>query len=538
MRHHRVAVVLALAAAAAVAISLPAAGPVRAGGDPSVAAVMELRKAKDALLPKLAAHAKWCRANKCIRESRDAWLRVVSLDGENAEARKALGHEKKNGRWYIPAVPKMTDTPPEFVEQAETRRKAIIDEYVAKALAVAAAAETPVAVREEATDGAVAADPTNDAARKAHHEALVNGQWVLEETPAAHARHAELVAVFKTKFDATPIPAPAAAAASDTDKEALGPDAVAVDSHFGRVAGTPRNDEVGDVARLQPGLEALFRKAVAEPRSLRRMKVLLFPDHAAGMAGVNRDARFDAGQKAMADALLGMWAPGTLDYYCYGETPAGRREASMRAAAGTWLFWKYQVDAKKGWALEGMNHWLSDIVLGTHKVTYFRPQEYAGNQVISALSDALRADGADWMQLGADLANSEEWPGLRGILAKDVNALGPEGLLASYVFTRYLIESRPTAIEGVLTSVGAIEPPDQWFARHLQSTPEGLDRRVRRWAAEVVATAPAAAPAPQPPVKAPDKPPIAPPGTPPAPPAKPGDKPPVAPPVAPPAPGK
>jgi hypothetical protein len=254
--------------------------------------------------------------------------------------------------------------------------------------------------------------------------------------------------------------------------------------------------EVADVAKLQPGLEALYGRAVAEPRSLRTMRVLLFPDHAAGVAAASRDTRFKDHDKRMADQLASMWAPGALDYYAYGETPEGRKESSMRAAVGVWLFWGFQVDAKKGWALEGICHWFSEMCLGTHRCTFFRPSEYAENPALVALSDELRAEGADWLKLGAGLAVSEQWPGIRSILAKDVNALGPDGLLTAYLFSRYLIESQPAQVPAVLEAVGTGEQPDKWFERCLRSTPEGFDRRLRRWAQEMAAAAPAAAAAP------------------------------------------
>lgn len=465
------------------------------------------RKARDEVIAKLLDHAKVCRAKKCIRESRAAYEAVVALDEENAEARKALAHEKKGGRWYIPGASKQPDSPPKLVDEIEAARKAIVGPFVARALETIAATDTSADLRETAAADAVAADPTNPAARKANREVDDKGVWRLEETVAANAKRLELAAVFKARFDATKAPVLEAAGADEV--EALGAGAQAVKSHFGRVAGSATNEETADVARLQPGLEALYEKAVAAPRPLRSLKVMLFPDNTSGLGAIQRDTRFDANSRTLAERLGAVWVPAKLEYFVYGQTPDGRRETAMRGAVGTWLFWGHQIDAKRGWAIEGVDHWFSEMTLGTHKVTYFRPSEYASEPAIAALSDQMKADGAVWIEIASELAASDAWGGVRSIMAKDVNSLGPEGLLLSYVLARYVIEAHPGKAPEVLTAVATAEQPDLWMSRLLGSTPEGLDRRLRRWTMELVATAPAAAPTPPvapPPTKPPEPP--------------------------------
>lgn len=465
------------------------------------------RKAREQVIAKLLQHAKVCRAKKCIRESRAAFEAVIALDEENAEARKALSHEKKGGRWYIPGASKLPDSPPKLVDEIEAARKAIVEPFVARALELAAAAGTPADLRETVAADAVAADPSNPDARKANREVDDKGVWRLAETVAANARRAELSAAFRKVFDATK--APALEAADDDESEALGAGAQAARSQFGRVAGSATNDETADVVRLQPGLERLYEQAIAAPRPLRGLKVRLFPDTASGVAAIQKDARFDANARSLGERLGAVWVPGKLEYLIYGETPEGRREMALRAAVGTWLFWGYQIDAKRGWALEGVDHWFSEMALGTHRITYFRPSEYAGETAVAALSDEMKADDANWIEIASHLAMSDAWGGVRSIQAKDVNSLGPEGLLLAYVLSRYVIEAYPQVAPDVLTAVASGEQTDLWMGRLLGSTPEGLDRRLKRWTAELVATAPKAAPAPppeKPPEKAPEPP--------------------------------
>jgi hypothetical protein len=505
MRFTRRVLLLVVAAAAG-----PAAAPCGALAAPDGAqaaapvTAQEWKKLRDGFVAKLTQFARECRTKRCLLESREAYQRIVGLDPENAEARKSLFHEKKGGRWYEPTPAALPASPEKVVDEMKAEGKGIVEPFVARALEIVAAPGTPQTLREQVAEDVAAADPSNPAARRANREVDDQGAWRLEETVAARTRRAELDTIFRTRFDATKAPAPEPATAGEID--VLGAGALATSSYFGRVSGSASNPEIADVARLQPGLEALYRKAVGPPRSIRNLKVLLFPDGASGVAAVRRDSRFPNDAQDLAERLGATWAPGTLDYFCYGQTPEGRREMAMRAVVGTWLFWAYGVDAKKGWALEGFNHWFSEMTLGTHRVCYFRPSEYAQDGVLQALTDKLRADGANWMALAAELTSSDAFPGVRSILAKDVNSLGPDGLLTAYTLSRYVIEAHPKAIEDVLRAVTAGEAPDQWFVRLLGSTPEGLDRRLRRWTAEVVATAPAAPPAaPQPPAPQPPK---------------------------------
>lgn len=487
---------------AAVALCASPASPVaRAAED---AALVELQGARDEVIRKLLVLDKECRAKRCVKEAREACERVIGLDPDNADARKALGHEKKSGRWWPPSGLKVADSPAALAAEFRAKRAAIVAPFVARSLEIAARADASIEAREIAATGAVAAEPDSEAARAANGEVRDGDTWRLRETMAARARRTELAALWETKRKATTPPTLEPSPESET--ATLGAGARGTRSEFGRVAGSATNadDEIIAIAWDQPALEATYRAAVGTPRALGRLQLLLFPDQESGIAAVSRDKRFSEDAKRFASGLYAAWAPGTLDYFCYGKDPPDRREQSLRAAVGTWLYRTYGVDARRGWALEGGNHWFSEVCLGTHRCAYVKPSPYATDQSLVSLTEKLRSENANWLALVADLGQTDAWPGVRAILPRDVNSLGPEGVLVGYLFSRYLIEARPDAVASVMAAAGLNEgAPDIWFAEHLQATPEGIDRRLRRFAVETISVQAKSGPPPAGPPAAP-----------------------------------
>ena len=73
------------------------------------------------------------------------------------------------------------------------------------------------------------------------------------------------------------------------------------------------------------------------------------------------------------------------------------------------------------------------------------------------------------------------------MLGRNVNSMGPDDLLASYLLARFLIEGRPKVVHALLADVGAGKTADQWCGRHLGWSVHELDKRLRRWVAELSA---------------------------------------------------
>jgi hypothetical protein len=450
-------------------------------------AVARFRKARAEVVERLEAFATWCGSNNCPGDRDRAYETVLEIEPDDASARKALHYERgKDGKWRRSGQGSSSQTDPARAADVADRRDAAVRELRDAALSLLFEADVPFDVRERAVDDLLVVDPSSPEGRSANHEKNVDGKWLLEETVVARRRRGEL----------TKAVADARRAASQPTKSAPSAEETAIVPNCGpafrnaavRVVGGPGTGEAEEVARVIEALGRVYADALGDPApKYAAYRVWLFASHDDGLAAMDRDPRFTQEERTFNRIGGSGWCSKAFECFVWQETPEDRVEVSMRQTLGAHMRATYGVDAKNGWAFEGVGQWFSDVVVGRHRCFFVRPTDYSrqADPALIELRRRLMLPESDWLAEARDLERSPRWPDMRVLLGRDVNALTLEDSLAAYALARFFIEGRPPhETSDVMRCVAKGGNPDAWIGPRLGMTLEHLDRRLRRWVRE------------------------------------------------------
>jgi hypothetical protein len=470
--------------ALAVALTASLAGAPSAGAD-DAAAVAAYKTARAELLPKLRALAQWSESGQFFLERNRACEAIVVFEPDDEDARRTLHYARgKDGSWQRGIVPKSSPPDPEHAAEVAARHEETFAAFRAAVLGLVAAKDADVATRERALDELVGAEPDCAQARAANREILVGDKWVLQETAASKPRRKAVQAAIDAARKSCPAPEKGTPSAQES---ALATWSDVRDVGMVRVLGAPQTAEADQIARNASVLFstcALVTGVPTPPKT--HVKLLVFPSKTEGLAVVANDKRLDAEDRAFAKTLGGSFSvPKSDDVYVWNPKATARVESSMRNVVVEMLWRAFAVKGKPIWAREGVCHWYSEILLGTHECFFVRRTEYADPaKKPDDLHKRLFDDAVDWMVEARALDKAGKWPDLRISLACDANTATAEDALAAYCVARYLIEGRPDAFGDAMRAVGAAKTSPDVVAASLGSTVEGLDRRLRRWLRE------------------------------------------------------
>jgi hypothetical protein len=342
--------------------------------------------------------------------------------------------------------------------------------------------DVPPDVRERALADLVRLLPDDAEARSLNGEVKFAAQWVLVETDRSRTRATELLKFARESLGA--VPQPIADEATAAERAHGGPYVQVVQNDVVRVLGAQGTAEAVECARMVPAVRALYPRAFGpEPMSVPGFRIVLFPDVTAGLAAIGSDPRFDPAYVKWVAALSAAWAPSAPDVYLWASDAAYRVESALRQSLGLLLRWQFGVGERQGSFFEGLGHWFSEFLIGTHRVYFVTRPEY-GNPSLADWHKRLTVAGADWTALARELEASRDWPGLRFVLGRQLNDLSDADILLSFAFARFLIEGHAEALPGLLRDVGSGKKADEWVATHLRATVEGLELRFRRFIRE------------------------------------------------------
>lgn len=480
---------LRLLLSAALLLAAPAAAPVAAA--PRTVAqgedlAAEREAARLALVADLEGLVAWCGEHKAYGARARLYGRLIRVEPDHAEARRALGHRReKDGTWKEPRRPRTPkDHDPEVLEELAGFEGAVDAAYSARVLGlIEAHPDLPPRLRRELVDDVLRSDPDDAAARAALGEARDGEAWVLVETLAARARRAELKGLVKRAL----AEAPAAEPAEALERErALGLSwkGIAASSEA-RALSTGSAEEAARLVQALPAARRLFEGALGLRARLPEGLTLL------ALANDGEKARFldahpsvDAEYRAFLEPLEGSSIRDSSDFVQWAPDPLRRLDSLVRLGF-MWLFVdSCGLSTRVGWAFEGFGLYLTRELVGTRLTWFVQPSEYGQARDDSALRARLMDTRVNWMGEAHALLSQPTRPRLPLLLGKDVNRLDTRDLLYSYVLAAYLVEARAESLPAILRRLGEGQASLEVLEEELGLSITELPDHLLRWLTE------------------------------------------------------
>lgn len=446
-----------------------------------------LAEANAALARALAEHAAWCQAERAYAERDDAWERVLVLDPEHKQARRAVGYtwDRKAEVWLRKSSYRAPRPSPAPLAGAAAQRLTALDgAHLERTLPLldAAGASTPQQ-RNALLAQLLALHP-------GHPELLrLRGwvsqgegraqRWALPETflaearrPVIHAKQAELEAAWTELAESMQRGGPTI----DEPTKIEWP----IDLDFG-------------------GIRVLAATSAPEAESLLRTCTITW-DFASAVFGRSDPAEqtvLVAGRPPVRRRLLLALAAGDQVRYERLQRMAGDRkgsrvliwcddaparlDAACRQTIAILLGRSFGIGTRHGWITEGFGMALCHRLLGT-RLTYFVATNRYGAPTDRAIDDAMREPEADWLALARDALQPATRPNLAFLLGRDVNGLGATDLVIAYSLATFLIEGHaPETTLRILRRIGADEAPAVVLEQELGYGLDALGERLYDW---------------------------------------------------------
>ncbi len=440
---------------------------------------------------RLEEHAAWCATQKLRRERHEAYAGLLLLRPDHAKARRVLKYVAgPNGTWVrksyrVPGrsrdAAKAQEAGRRLAEVASLLREATIalrdDQSVSLLDRGRAVAELAVIL------------PNDEEVRAWNGEVRLGKHWVLRETATAlkegKVLRADMLQILADQSQPNDIEP------DDDDAPFVKKFADGSENDAVRVLAMRGAASSVEAARVFAAAHGAFARALGSPPfPPMRVRVFLFGSKEDGLEVFAKHPSVDEAYLAWARTLASVWTPSGDVIFIWASDEPRAIEWCLRQALQMHLRQTLDVNAKRGWAYEGMGQWLSETMLGSHLSWYVRRDGYTNQSGARGERFARMLDPKhNWFELGLELASTDDWPDLRIVLGRDVNSMTAEDVLASYLLTRFLLEGRPDDAHAILSDVGAATAPDAWCANRLGLSLEQLDARLRRWMSEVASRA-------------------------------------------------
>ncbi len=429
--------------------------------------------------------ARWAWKRDLYREEALAYEAVLSFSPEDPVARKAAGYVKKGAAWTRPATYKpRPNGPAADATGLVARRTEAYGGYRDAMLPIVAddagLDAAGLQARGDVLDELLRLLPDDAAVRAASGEIRQGDGWVLQETPAAKLRRAEIKRLAAAAVKDVP---PFQTAETSAEEDAAGRTVKAVlRTPLVRIAAATDADEAGRVLRACHAsialISAIFGPTEANPGL---SGFLLAPDEAAKfLAG--HPAVDEAARKASAK-MSGMWIKGRPHFVEFSSDADRRQDGASRQAVGHLLGRRFGLRSDRGALFEGAGGHLTWLVLGTRFTSFVRPTSYDRDSR-DPLHERIRKSGADLCAEAAIVLARDDAPRFENILRVDVNGLDAASFVCGYAFVVYLLEARPDAFEPVVADIAEGRLPEEVLATRLRLTPDRLARRLARFLRE------------------------------------------------------
>lgn len=470
-----------------VSLTLPVLAPVtQAQGSGSPLERLQERRSSlsEELVPALLQLAQECRKARLYGEAEGLYEVVLTLDGDDAVARRALRYHPVSKRWVqARGYKRRRNGSDSRLEEFRGRIDALLEPF-RDALLVEIDR-----LQEERGLGPAWSElerlreslPRDELLLGRLGEVRVDGRWLLVESERSLRRREAFPNLAKDCLRL----APEALAAQVRDEErALGLSwSTARRTADVRVLGTTAQEEVTTAARLSHAVGDFFRFALEAEGGHREDFTIYLVERGekerllAAWPGLSQR---DLAGLSQAD---GGWLGAGNRLGEWSANPARRLDGAARQTLGTLLMDSFGIDGRHGWAWEGAGLYLVHELLGTRLTWFFSPEGYAP-QATSGLWSQLQASGVDWLAHAASLIDSGRAPNLVHLLGRGVNGLREEDVLYSYALAAYLFQGHRRRVPQIFRRIGDGEHPTRVFEEELGLPLPVIEVRLRRWLRE------------------------------------------------------
>jgi hypothetical protein len=468
--------------------ALALAAPLQPGTDASRAATPprsaarqdDAAKLRAELILKLLELATWCNDKELFLQRDNVWRSVLALDPENAGARKGLRYSRDaGGNWKEPAPREVKDRNAAALPEFGKKRSEVVGAWRDKLFALLDSQQADAGKRSAAFDEVLQIDPDDAVVRGLRGEARSGEKWVLQETLAGEARRAELRALVQKARAEPPKPEPLAPGPADL---ALLPAWKASSSSDGmRLLAQTGEAEAKEMQTLTHAGCALLELVCGKPMPpTDGFTVYLVVDPAerdkllAGIPAASEE------EKKIWKASAGFGIPASASVVLWDKDGKRRIDCFARHLVASLLFKGFTIEAKQGWAFEGLGLYLAQQLCGT-RMTWFIGSA-AGEP--AGLRGKLFAPKTDWFAEASRLLSSPKPPKLAELLGKELPAVKLEEMVLAQAFAAYLIEGLPAQLPELLQRTGAGESPSTVLEELTKRPLAETERRLVRWLSE------------------------------------------------------
>ena len=447
--------------------------------------------AYETLGEQLESYAKWCQSNRLFAERNAAYIRILELDPEHAEARRVLGFKKKKGRWVAPKKPKaVRNFDADALRDAPDQLAEAVRPAITQLLAILEGGSLRAAETERIQLDILSLAPNNRYVRDARGEVEWNGDWVLRETATGARRRAELGAIVRASFRSTPDTKIAELNAKER-AFGLGFD-IAITPEV-RVLSTGGANEGVSVAKgvhaARETFDELFGRHVPFPP---KCTVYLLANDGEMLTFLNNHPVLDEAARGSLAQLQGAGIPTTADWAFWKGNEAQRADGIVRMAFGYFLLTSFSISTQYGWAHEGLGLYMTKALVGT-RMTWFIDWGSGSSPTgdpreAFAMRSRLLEPSTNWMSEAREILSASPPPDLRAMFRKTATALSVQDLVCAYAIVAYLVEGYSEEVATRLfTLTGRGIEAERAFDQVLGMELSSLPNRVARWIRETSA---------------------------------------------------
>ncbi|MCB9882113.1 MAG: hypothetical protein H6834_10005 [Planctomycetes bacterium] len=426
----------------------------------------------------------WAGENQLQARRYEMLEALLHFEPDHKEARRILGYRKqKDGTWKASTSrrpPKDRNT--EALAEFETRRRAIVDPFVERTLAlVDANPDLRVDWKQTILNDAAALAPEAPRIRQLLGEVEVDGRWILAESALARTRRRALAAQAKEILETMEEPERAELPALANEVGMGSATCVTVDGL--RTVGMDE-EEAKRVARTCAAGVRFFDHAFSQTAKLARECTIYVIPNGQQKAFLQGHPKVAKDQISFLSKVTSTWA-GFTDLGVWPSNPAEVRDAACRQCVDQMLGYAFGLSADQGWLVEGMGFYLCPQITGTRMTWFVVRTKYAGKAL--PLRDKLMKSETSWYEEAERLLNEKDRLDLHGLLARPLNALTDEDILLAFLVTAFVIEGHPPeTASALMRAMAKAQHHSEAFKTVLDLDLPALEVRLRRFSRETV----------------------------------------------------
>jgi hypothetical protein len=438
------------------------------------------------MITRLREHAEWCKKNKLWLQRSLAYEALLQFDPDDEGAHRGLGHKKlKDGSWVAGKRPKPVDRSKRDLEEAETRRKAIAEPFVAalQGLYERQGDELPAPLQERLIKDVLAVDPENVWAHGLRLEVKHEGAWVMMEVANTAGCREELA-----KFEALTREELEPAAAKELTSLESGLElsfTAALERSGVRVVGTVEEEELQKCAENLRVARTLLCETVGSQCAYSSdFTYFLLKNSSEQAVFLSNHPMVEDADRAFYLALESVTLKGARHFGSWSDSGPRRLDSACRQGISNLLYYGHELTAEHGWAFEGVGLYFTNKVTRTNLTWFVAPSRYMSADDDAAFRAKLSRRNVDWLDEARLLLKEGKFPKFHSVVGRSVNRLSTEDLLLCNAVIAYFVEGRPGALSKILKKLGRGRTAHEIFLEELGLDLLQFDERLRRWLVE------------------------------------------------------